>query len=505
MKIMIYVFLVLVSTFSMCQTIPTSHWVYDSIRKMQILGHFQDLPKGSTPYSRVDIAIGLIDAMSITNDSLVIEHAEIGRLKREFATEIENQRQENIIIPSEYYSSSLGFSSTSQSSQNHQFALSARINLTFEPIVELQYGAILDEDLQSDPDYIGYKWRGLTGYQDQIYILVKAQNTKVLFGREYVKWGYGHSGRLFISDNSRPFDMFKLQVSGNRVQFETLIAQLDPMFEAERYLTATRVAFNPLPLLSISLGQSAIYGGKNRSLDFTLSNPLAFYSFSQDNDQKYVNAMIYADFYINLTPIFNIYGEFLVDDYQIDRDSPSDLEPNEIAFMIGWEGIGIFSLMDIWTEFTQVRNRTYNVHEGRNYEKFLHRGISIAHPKGTDFQLFSLTIENWFQQNMRASFMLSHLRKGEGTILGSFTEPWMEDEVDLVTGYNEKIPFGIVEISTDLSCGIIWHPNNYLRLDAIVGYKRIQNIDHLLGSAHNETFVQLEIVSAFNRLKTISW
>ncbi|MBT4398776.1 MAG: hypothetical protein HOD37_04780 [Bacteroidetes bacterium] len=483
---------------SPAQSLPTGHWVYASIRKLQILGNFENLSTGSLPYSRLDIAKELV-ILAESHDTLPnLQHPELELLIREFRTEIkflETYPPPNTI---ESLYTQIDISSTSATSRKHESKMSVRTSFNVHSPINLQYGAVLDQSLINSSEYMGYEWRGFTGYQDQLFIQFKSQYAKVLLGREYIKWGYGHTGNLFISDNSRPFDMIKVIINSSLFRLEYFTAQLDQMYGSERYLSATRISFIPRKNIFLGLGQSALYGGTDKSVDFTLSNPLSFYSFSQDNDSKNMNGMLYADIMIRIIPGINVYGELLIDDFQVDSEEKSDLEPNEIAFILGVEGVQVIGFLDVWMEFAQVRNRTYNVPEGRPFEKFLHRGKPIAHHLGTDFQLLATKVETWFKPTLKGYVDISFSRKGEGTITGSFSEPWLDDTVNLISGYTEKIPFGIIESTFDTSIGVIWHPTNYLSVEASVSSQNSQNVEHIQGADLNSTVAQLYFVSEFD-------
>ena len=456
-------------------SLPTGHWAYDSIRKIQILGGFQELPNGSIPYSRMDIARGLIQIKQDKSAKIIKLHPEYFRLLHEFELEIGQYSELLPQASNEFIYTDLRLLSITALGSHPQFSMQARVNYTIFSHVSLQYGAIVTQTLINDPNYWGYEWRGLAGYQDQLFILFNNKYLKTMLGRDYIVWGYGHGGGLFITDNSRPFDMLKLAISGKKFRIESFVAQLDQLSDANRYLTATRLAIDLQRHITIGFGQSALYGGINRVLDFTLSNPLAFYSFSQDNDSKHMNMMLYSDFAMTVKPGFRIYSELLIDDFQIDQEEQSDLEPNEIALMIGGEAVQVLNRFDIWVEFTQVRNRTYNVPNMRPWEKFIHRGRPIAHPEGTDFQLFAAHSDVWLNPGLQSYMEVSILKKGEGTITGDFTEPWMASDVSLDSGYSEKIPTGIIESTSCVKVGLKYIPSKSIILDLSIGYQDIKN------------------------------
>jgi hypothetical protein len=503
-NLILIVYFVLLLPFSLnSQTIPTDYWVYGSIRKLQTTGNFSGLLQGSLPYSRMSIASELLRIKpEIGKDSNL--HPELEMLRIEFAREIEKLGQSKPQNNLEYLLGQSRQRSRYSTVHGHQLGLTAGLSYTIGSVLNLQYAMIIDQAFIHDVTYMGYEWRGFAGYQDQLALSYNAEHLKILFGRDYQSWGYGHTGGLFISDNSRPFDMIKISIFSKYFTFESFTAQLDQMYGAQRYLTATRMAINLSHNTTLGLGQSALYGGVDRSIDFTLSNPLSFYSFTQDNDNKYMNGMLYADLYLKFVPTFNVYGELLIDDFQIDHSQKADLEPNEIAFLLGFEGVNAFDRVDWWAEIIQIRNRTYNVPNRRPWEKFLHRGLSIAHPVGNDFRLFSIMIESWILSDLKVYSNFTLIHQGEGTITGVFDEPWMSEDITLETGYSEKVPFGIVEKSNIINLGVYWHPYRWIEIDASIGYISTTNHEHLLHLKHSGKTATLQITTDINWINYIN-
>jgi len=479
------------------ESIPTDSWIYESVKILQISGYFRDLDQGTQPYTRQKIAQQLVfmnDEM-MDNKSVEIEYQ---RLITEFSRDITYLENSKSLKEDNIRLSSM-FKDVYNDKKNYLFyrlsgALYIKSGFT------LKYSAYIDQRLNDDPFYNGYKWRGFQGYQEQMYIAYNRDNFSLKYGRDYVKWGYGNSGRLFISDNSRAFNMLALKIQTKWMSFNTFISQLDDMYSANRYLTATRAEIKLQNKVYIGIGQLALYGGQKQVFDFTMSNPLAFYSFTQDNDHKPMNMMLYTDFACYFRNKYRFYGEFLIDDFQIDREEKGDLEPNELAFLFGIEGIDLIYGINGWCEFTQARNRTYNVPDARPFEKYLHNNLPIAHPLGTDFQSFNCNFDRWLGNHLKLGLGYALIRKGEGTIRGAFTEPWMDDEVTMSTGYEEKIPYGIVETTNNLSCSIHYEYNTHIQSEVSIGFEQIENSDHVESRRRSNPFININLLIDYNWL-----
>ncbi len=485
------------------ENIPTTHWVYESIEKLQVYGFFRTLDQGCQPYTRFQVAKVLLSDLEKNHVINKFAEIEIDRIKTELLPEIKYLQRDNINDKAES-SIKVGFTlgnsaKYKENTKNYSF-FRLKSSLYFYENFTLKYSAYLDQRFMDNPYFTGYEWRGFQGYQEQMYISYSKNNMFIKFGRDYAKWGYGKGGRLFISDNSRPFDMLSLKLKSKFISIQTIISQLDKMYSAERYLTAIRFELNPTKNIYLGVGQSALYGGEHQSLDFTLSNPLAFYSFTQDNDSKPLNGMIYFDAAWYLRNKYKIYCEFLIDDFQVDNEVKGDLEPDELAYIIGIEGVNLFNTFDGWMEFTQVRNRTYNVPNQRPFEKFLHKNMPIAHPLGTDFQSYQFEADRWLNNHFKLGLGYYLIRKGEGTIRGEFTEPYLEEDVTMETGYKEKIPYGIVETTNRIYASLHYEYNVHLQSDFSIGFEQIENSDHIEGRRRSNPFININLYIDYNWL-----
>ena len=494
------------------ETIPTTHWIYHSIEKLQIGGYLRDLEQGCQPYTRMQIARAIIqnEKSDIQNvrlkndakknnlqqpsyDIKKTTSIELNRIKKELKRELKYLHNENDRNSFSYIklggTGSANFEQSGETS-NKSF-IRIKSSLSLNDNITIKYNDIIDRGLIDDPLYIGDEWRGWAGYQEQVYIAYNTSFLELKYGRDYVKWGYGKRGRLLISDASRPFDMLSLKVRSNRLSFQTIMSQLNTVDSAQRYLTAVRIEWNPFDNLYLGVAQAGLYGDEDQSLDFTLSNPFSISYFAQHNDPKHLNAMIYLDAAYYWKNRYKFYGELLIDDFQVDEEIESDLEPNELGFILGIEGIDLWEDINGWCEFTQVRNRTYNTQI--DYEKFLHRNQPIGHWLGTDFQRFQFQLDRWMNPKVRLECGYDLIRKGEGTIRGEFTTPWMDEDVTMETGYIEKIPYGIVETTNRIYSTLHYKYNSHIHSNLQLGYKNINNLDHVSGEKSGNFYFNLSL------------
>ena len=180
------------------------------------------------------------------------------------------------------------------------------------------------------------------------------------------------------------------------------------------------------------------------------------------------------DFTYYLNNRHKFYGQFLIDDFQIDSEVRDDNEPDEIGILFGIHTINLFDLVDARLEYLKITNRTYNqIYERNRYEN---RGELIGHPFGPDGDRYSISFIKWFGNNKKVSLDLIYRRKGEGRYDDFWTTPW--EDVD---NYSEPFPTGVVEKSFLTSIGFTGYIKPYLYIDAASGIDFVEDYYHSKG------------------------
>jgi len=362
----------------------------------------------------------------------------------------------------------------------------------------------LDQELRDDPNYLGKRWRGFTGYTEQAYALLHFEKYVAKFGRDFLRWGRGYDATLLLSDYSRPLDQFYGRIALNKLRLHYVAAKLDPMSLpdslraspvhnfAERYLSAVRaeIVFNPR-VLTVSATQMVVYGGANRGFEWYYLNPVLVFHGEQLNEQRKGNTFLAFDFTLRPRARTELYGQLLIDDYQVERTGKRDLEPSEIGYLVGGELAEPFNLRgaSFGAEYTRVANRTYNTLT--SWEKFWHRNRPLAHFLGNDFDRRLIHGRAYLGKSIELNAVFEARRRGEGRIDSTFDAPWLE--VEEGESYHENFPGGVVERSTHVQLEWRWHHGAafYLSLNGM--HSRYRDFEHRTGAnqTENSVFVRL--------------
>ena len=188
-----------------------------------------------------------------------------------------------------------------------------------------------------------------------------------------------------------------------------------------------------------------------------------------------------------------LYGDLMIDDIQIEKSGPGDLEPNEIGYIFGAnvaDPFGIFGL-DLYGEYTRITNRTYNTLQP--WEKWLHRNQPIGHFLGNDFDRILAGFSYWPKPVYRFSFGYEKRRRGGGRIEKPFDSPWQD--VPIGEEYHEPFPTGVVEKSNIYRLEATWHPWWWLRCIGMISYWDVENLNNMSGEniEYWEGFFRVEV------------
>jgi len=487
------------------ETLPTWHWAYEYIAMLQNRGKLLELSAIEKPYTRGEVAVVLFklkgektEKTSYTPFYLQL----IERLVNEFQPEIVEIRSEKSgqVIKAGLYLR-LDIDNTGNETAFRGMYRS-RLNVQISKSISVHNALVFDRYKVDDPLYVGKKWRNMVGYTEQGYINFVKGPVALKFGRDFLRWGPGSSGTLFFSNLTRPLDQFIGSFTAGPFKYTFFTGFLDamnvPMSEEasgdsafyQRYVAAHRVTGRFLKgRLEVGLTEAVLYGGKNRGLDWVYFNPFVVYYDAELNrevkDNKFFNLEIsgYPDKNLFL------YSTLLIDDIQVEKSEPGDLEPNEIGWLLGGKWADPFQVSGLTFsgEYVRIANRTYKT--PHPWETFIHRNQPLGHPLGNDFDHFQLGISKWFSADLWCRLQYEHTRKGEGSIYTPWDAPWMEYSID--QGYSEPFPTGVVEKRDHLRLQFQYQPNLHWGIQGEVVSSQYHNYQHVKGA--DESKVQWRI------------
>ncbi|MEO5589450.1 MAG: hypothetical protein ABIS03_07685 [Gemmatimonadaceae bacterium] len=224
--------------------------------------------------------------------------------------------------------------------------------------------ALLDNRLNTDPEFSGRKDRKIAGRLEDGYLSGQWKYAEATFGRVARSWGPAGFAGLQVGDDAYTYDHLFARFGTDRIHVSTVIAKLDnyilsPGFESSRYFSTHRLSFNR-GSFEAALSESFLYSGVGRGLEFSLLNPFNVYALSWRNEKTDGNMSFGGDVAWKSGSFGTFSGQLLVDDIQIDRCDTVCHEPSSYGFTLSAEGVpsGIRD-QRLFASYTRVSNLTY--------------------------------------------------------------------------------------------------------------------------------------------------
>ncbi len=487
---------------SVNETLPSWHWAYDYIDALRIRQCFDDLYVMNRPYTRGEVAKSVIrTGKQLKENQFKLSRSEMrqfSRLIKEFEFEIQTiqgKAEETDVL-------NLGLrlqgdiDKSSETKADYRGVYRTKINAPLGKYITLYNGMSIDKYKAEDPFYAGKKWMDNAAFAEQAYAAVYVGRFRFKFGRDFLRWGVGSQGTLLFSDIARPMDQFFGAVQSGPFRFSFFTSILDELLFSQeladsvgfhfsrRYVSTHRLDgwfFNGR--LQCAVTEAVIYGGEDRNIEWYFLNPLMFYYGAQTNKSGLGNVLGSVDVLFYPVRKWEVYGSLLIDDIQVEKKVPGDLEPNEIGYIIGTRWADPFQLFGLTLsgEYVRVANRTYKTQN--IWETFIHRNEPLGYPLGNDFDQWQIAGSQWISGDLWLKAGYGVTRKGEGSLYTLWDEPWMGNTID--EGYSEPFPTGVVEKTNTLSFYLRYYPSTKWGMQAEFHSSQIENAGHVEGQKDN--------------------
>ena len=283
-------------------------------------------PRGRRPYYRVELSLGALAATQAVRDPL-----ELGRGLP--ARTIDRRAFGNVGID---------------------------VALLFGPFVGVSH-PVVDTRLKDDPDWYGLHDNS-TRFADA-YVGGQWRFGEVFFGILDRNWGPSGVQGVLWSDNPYSMDHAALTLGTSGVQIQAMATQLDTRLDpagtpVNRHMDLHRLWIHPTGGWTLALWEAGVVSGVGRQLEPWYLN-LATISYFRSSNGTNVNSFLGVD--LEKRAAVTLFGQFMLDDIQVSRNTLADLKPTSYAFTVGAKGrAGTVRGAATWMLFyTQVANLTY--------------------------------------------------------------------------------------------------------------------------------------------------
>jgi len=381
------------------------------------------------------------------------------------------------------------------------FKLFPYLKIQFNDKIRLNTIYRVDPEADNDPRYDGKSWGGIAGFAEYAMIDYSGENLKAGFGLKRLSWGYGSTGNLIFDKNSMPMTNFYIGYKRSIFNYEFIAGFLSPLAgeidsseynvdffpETQRYLSAHSLTIRPSDCFSISLRESVIYGGPGRRFELAYSFPMIWYHGYQLNSRIDDNTLFSFGVDYRYRGRLWLYGELLIDDFQVEKKTRGDYEPDEIGFIVGGEFYDVpITRSTIAFEYARINNRTYN--QGRPHNRYINRNMPIGYQSGPDSDLLEGRLSYWLHEELKITLTSQYSRKGEGRIDADWSTPWLD-----IDKYSEPFPTGVIEKTSSSSLSITYIGNNYTWGNFEIRYSDVKNRYNQSGMNKSEWLIFLEL------------
>ncbi len=493
------------------EEIPLDSWVYPVIDELHYQGFFPKLFIADKPYTRGEITAELVSVKGgIENETLNLKLHQrwlFERLFDEFKLELAPPkiipRSNNVGVvrgfnpsyPSLTFRWGSAFNLKSdfhkEAEPFHKLVFDAYVGMQVDNDFYFRTRARVENHVSQNRSVRARSWthNDLGGTLDDTYLKYHHKYFDFIFGRERLQWGPGFSEVDLISPNPPPFDMLRFKATYKALRFQFFFTRLDdainpvsPFDAVPRYFSAHRLAVKPWRWLEVSLSEVVLYGGPNRKLEWYYLMPFVPFYGEQYNNFKDDNPLWSIDW--TLTPFKNFaqYGEFLIDDFQIDCIGGGCSEPQQIGIRLGLfaGSLGPYKNNSVNLEYSRINNYVYG--QNRYYNIYLYHGVPIGALQGPSADYVLLRYRQYFSKNFDAGLSAEYRRKGQDSIA-----------VQTVKVPFAKFPLGVVEktLTFQFSAAYQYKAHLFARLD--FGTKNRDNAGNIPGAAGRDRFISVQL------------
>jgi capsule assembly protein Wzi len=481
------------------EEIPLDSWVYPVIDELHFQGFFPNLFVADKPYTRGEISSYLATAkQGLVDGTLNVKPHQrwlFERLFDEFKLELASKENLYDTTSSLIFRWGSAFNLKSDFHKEreplHKPVLNAYVGAELDQRFYFRSRFRVENHVSQNRSVRARSWthNDLGGTLDDTYLKYHHKYFDLIFGRERLQWGPGFSEVDLISPNPPPFDMLRFKATYKALRFQFFFTRLDdainpatPFDTVPRYISAHRLAVKPWRWLEVSLSEVVLYGGPNRKLEWYYLMPFVPFYGEQYNNFKDDNPLWAIDWSVTPFKNFAHYGEFLIDDFQIDCVTGDCSEPQQIGIRLGFlaSSLGPYKNNSLNLEYSRINNYVYG--QNRYYNLYLYHNVPIGAPLGPSGDYLLLRYRQYFNKNFDAGLSAEYRRKGQDSIaVQTIKVPFAE------------FPLGVVEktLTFQVSAAYQYKAHLFARLD--FGTKNRDNVGNIPGAASRDRFISLQL------------
>jgi hypothetical protein len=312
-------------------------------------------------------------------------------------------------------------------------------------------------------------FKGLTSLYERSYIILGWDRIHVYYGRDYTDWGPSQWGNLITPGFGVSLDKLGWRAQLKWFRLSMFNSQLSPV--SRRRMAGHRLEMR-FARVTIGLNETVVYARKD--WDPIYFFPLASFYANQyaerDNDD---NIYWSADLKVSFLNALTLYGSFLVDDFQFERDGEN---PDKYAFDIGGRLALSTPVATTWrAQYRWVDIYTYSHFDSLGVyvsgEGELENGDRmLGGQPGADSESWRVEGAFYPHETVIATGAVFSNRLGEGNDLRAH-----EDGAPV----DPPHPSGVVQRTRGVSLKLRWELKSNSWVEGYYAWARIANVGHV--------------------------
>lgn len=361
---------------------------------------------------------------------------------------------------------------------------------------DIIFAADTDPKLNGNKNFIIEK-KNFNSFEAYLRYQTKSNWLALTFGKTPVNFGFGYIDKLFLSNNTLPFEFGKLDLNYKAVSYSFIYGSLQgdsigiyPAYTA-RELSAKNIATHNLTItfsdaFKLGLWESVIIS--EQPFSFTYLNPVSFLTSADLSIGKEQtsenNSLLGIDMEFIPVKDLSIQTSLLVDDLTFGTLGKNDsLNENKFAWQFGALWTNKFNI-NLAIEFTHLDPFVYS--HRSNKSTYTNNSLSLGHALPPNSDEIAAKISYDITNRLNVNFLYQHQRSGEGIVIDSIGI--------LIANYGGNINFGTgdaylrsngfldgIRINRDIiTANIVWEPVKQYYLVGKFQYRIINNISENL-------------------------
>ncbi len=465
--------------------VPLEHWTMPFVEQLIAAGVLPDPAPLTRPLRRADLAHALEEVDTLTQGPAV--RAMLRRLRRAFAVEETGPRyhvEGSVGLAAATYMkrdplAAIDSTGPRQAGPRHGTE-SGGLDLEFllGPVAAVTH-PYFDTRLKYDPDWYGKKDRAIAGRMAESYVTAQWRLGELFFGRLDRNWGPSGIQGLLLSDDPYGLDHLGIAIGTRNFQLQAISTELDDRTDStgalvHRYMEQHRLWIRPSARWTFAIWEGSVLSGPGRQFQPWYLNIMNLGILESVNGAGKVNSFEGVD--IERRGAVTLFGQFMLDDIQVDRRTAADLKPSSFGLTAGAKG-ALGSQAVAWTLFyTQVSNLTY-----RNEDNL---AVPLYHFLGTgrnfdDYDQATLKLGFLLEPGLLVQPEVTLLRQGEG-------DPRLPHPPISAYASTAMIFQGAVEHTLRIALSGTYALTDKVGVAFDAGLHHITNFQHLPGDARTQ-------------------